>query len=132
MAEERDGITVEDFIYLMEENRKQLHPMIKSAVLEGLRNHEAVCPVLKEYPNLMRRFGRLEAKPPSTPGKSISISPEGIRIPWKSVPFRWIVAGITALLVALGIGSAAYSVSVDAVADVHPVDTDSPAVTVRK
>jgi hypothetical protein len=90
------------------------------ALDDALKDHVATCPVVKEFSEIMRTVGRVDEvstvihqgeltsrqrreNARNTPG-SVSISPEGVRIPWRAIPVKWIVAAILAALTALGIG----------------------------
>jgi len=121
----------------------------KLALHEALDAHKSTCPVLAAYPDLMRDIGRLDEvskvvengdltsrqrrENARASGGSVSISPNGIRIPWRALPIRWIIVGlIGALLSALGISQGVNlatfvqgdTVEVDA-------DTDAPAIVHR-
>jgi hypothetical protein len=117
----------------------------KLALHEALDAHKSTCPVLAAYPELMRDLGRLDEvskvvetgeltsrqrRENARASGAVSISPEGVRIPWKAIPIKWIITGIVALLSALGI---ARGVQLAAVVQNGAVeaDTDAPAVVNR-
>lgn len=110
-------------------------PIVEAAVLRGLRAHEDACPMLRAFPDLKERFGRVDGRldevskvvvlPKRAPNSgAISISPSGVRI--RPPKWVWIVL---VLLAGAGAVFGFVHVSTPHVAVEQPVDTDAPAMS---